>query len=111
MTDGSGRWLTRHDRERLRVTRRLVVAGVVFGVVSAAALGLLGFDGRVGFAMVMTGTAVGAVGGALWTIIFAIVDEARRAPVALARVLVSLGLFAGGAVLLVMVAALAGVNR
>lgn len=111
MSDEPGRWLSPHDRHRLRATRRLLLLGAAFGAVSAAALGILGFDGRVGFAMVMTGTAVGAVGGALWTIVFAIVDEARRAPVALARVLVSLGLFAGGALLLVMVAALAGVNE
>ncbi|TVR35313.1 MAG: hypothetical protein EA388_07395 [Nitriliruptor sp.] len=110
MTDGSSRWLSQHDRDRLRATRRLVVVGAIFGMLSAGALGFLGFDGRVGFAMVMAGTAVGAVGAALWTIVFAIVDEARRAPVALARVLISLGLFAGGAALLVMVAALAGLN-
>ena len=111
MTDEPGGWLSPHDRDRLRATRRLVVAGVLFGVASAAALAVLGFDGRVGFAMVMTGSAVGAVGGALWTIILAIVDEARRAPVALTRVVISVGLFAGGALLLVMVAALAGVNQ
>jgi len=110
VTDGTSRWLRPHDHDRLRVTRRLLLLGALFGAVSAGALGLLGFDGRVGFAMVLTGTAVGAVGGALWTIVTAIIDEARREPVALARVLISLGLFAGGALLLVMVAALAGVN-
>ncbi len=79
-------------------------------MVSAAALGFAGFDGRVGFAMVLAGTAFGAVLAALWTILFAIVDEARRDPVAVTRVLISVGLFATGTVLLVMVVALAGAN-
>lgn len=102
--------LTEHDRCRLRATRRIVIAGVLFGILSAATLGLLGFDGRVGFAVVVAGIALGAVLAALWTILFAIVDEARRDPVALARAAISIGLFGAGAFLLLMLAALAGAD-
>lgn len=102
--------LTEHDRRRLRATRRIVLAGVAFGIVSAAGFALLGFDGRVGFALVLAGTALGAVVAALWTILFAIVDEARRDPVALARALLSIGLFGAGAFLLLVLVALAGAD-
>lgn len=106
------RWLrlSEHDRGRLRGTRRLVLGGLLVGVAGAATFGLLGFDGRVGFAMVMVGAAFGAVGAALWTILLAIVDETRRAPVAIARVLISIGLFAAGGILLMAVVSLAGVD-
>ncbi len=102
--------VTEHDRRRLRVTWFVAVGGLALGVLGAVALGLLGLDGRVGFAAVSLGTALGCVAAGLVTAILAIVDEARRIPVATRRVLVTLGLFALGAVLLTMVMALAGVN-
>jgi hypothetical protein len=102
--------VTDHDRRRLRVSWRVLLAGVVLGVVGAATLGLLGFDGRAGFAAVVLGSSFGCVAAGLTTAGFAIVDEARRAPVATRRLVVALGLFASGGMLLIMVAALAGVS-
>lgn len=106
---GTGRFgLTDHDRRRLRATGRIVIAGIVFGIVSAGGFALLGFGGRVGFAIVLAGTALGIVVAALWTIVFAIVDEARRDPVSLVRAILSIGLFGAGAFLLLVLVALAG---
>lgn len=102
--------LTDHDRRRLRATRRIVIGGVVFGLVTAGGFAVLGFDGRVGFALVVAGTALGAVLAALWTIGFAIIDEARRDPVSLLRALLSIGLFGTAAFLLLLLVALAGVD-
>lgn len=102
--------VTDHDRQRLRVTWRVLLGGVLFGVLGAAALALLGLDGRVGFAAVTLGASLGCVAAGLVTVGFAIVDEARRAPVATRRIVVTVALFAAGAMLLTMVVALAGVN-
>lgn len=102
--------LSDHDRGRLRGTRRLVLSGLLLGIVGAVAFGVLGFDGRIGFATVLVGVAFGAVVSALWTILVAIVDEARRAPVAIVRIVISIGLFAVGGVLLVIVLGLVGGN-
>lgn len=102
--------VTEHDRRRLRVTWRVLGAGVAVGVVGAILLGLLGLDGRVGFATVVLGSALGCVAAGLTTAIVAIIDEARRKPVATRRIGVTLALFALGASLLVVVFALAGVG-
>lgn len=102
--------VTDHDRRRLSVTWRTLGGGVATGVLGAVALALLGFDGRVGFATVMLGSALGSVAGGLVTAVLAVVDESRRAPVATRRVGVTLGLFVLGAVLLISVFALAGVD-
>lgn len=99
------------DRRRLRVTWRVLLGGVILGVAGAAALALLGLDGRVGFAAVALGASLGCVAAGLTTVGFAIVDEARRAPVATRRIGVAVALFVAGAMLLTMVFALAGVNR
>ena len=103
--------ITDHDRRRLRVTWRVLGAGVGIGVVGAILLGLLGLDGRAGFATVALGSALGCVAAGLTTAIIAIVDEARRQPVATRRVGITLALFAGGGCLLVVVFALAGVGN
>lgn len=103
--------LTDHDRRRLRVTWRIVGGGVVLGAGGAVILALLGLDGRVGFASVVLGAALGCVLSGLTTAILAIKDEARREPVATRRLLITLGLFALGAMLLTTVAALAAVNE
>jgi drug/metabolite transporter (DMT)-like permease len=100
--------VTDHDRRRFRVTWRILAAGIGLGVVGAAAMGLSGFDGRVGFATVMLGGALGCVAAALTTAGYAIVDEARNAPVATRRLVVAVALFAGGAFLLMLVVAVAG---
>jgi len=102
--------VTRHDRRRLRVTWAVVGGGLLLGVIGAAALALLGLDGRAGFAAVVLGAALGCVVAALVTVVLAILDEMRQIPVATRRVVVALGLFAGAALLLLMVTALAAVN-
>jgi hypothetical protein len=99
------------DRRRLRVAWRVLLGGVLLGVAGATALALLGLDGRVGFAAVSLGTALGCVAAGLATVGLAIVDEARRDPVATRRIVVAVALFVAGALLLTMVLALAGVNR
>lgn len=98
------------DRRRLRTTWRTVMVGVIVGIVGAAVLAALGLGGRAGFAAVVLGTAAGCVVAALLTAILAIVDEARREPVARSRLVATLGLFATGAMLLTMLAALAGTS-
>ena len=105
-----GAQVTDHDRRRLRITWRIVLGGVIVGIVGAAALAGLGLDGRVGFAAVVLGSAAGCVIAALASAILAIVDEARREPVARSRLVATLGLFATGAMLLTMLAALAGTS-
>lgn len=102
--------VTDHDRRRLRVTWRVLLSGVGLGVVGAATLGLVGFDGRVGFAAVVLGSSLGCVAAGLTTAGLAIVDEARRAPVATRRVVVALGLFLAGGLLLAIVLTLASVD-
>ncbi len=99
---------TEHDRQRMRVTWRVLGIGVAIGVVGAILLGLLGLDGRAGFATVALGSALGCVAAGLTTAVVAIIDEARRQPVATRRVGVTLALFVLGGVLLVVVFALAG---
>lgn len=101
---------TDHDRRRLRVTWWVLLGGVALGVIGAGALAALGLDGRVGFAAVVLGCALGCVGAGLTTAVMAIVDEAQRRPVATRRVGITLGLFAVGAMLLVVLFGLAGVE-
>ena len=98
------------DRRRLRTTWRTVMVGVIVGIVGAAVLAALGLGGRAGFAAVVLGTAAGCVVAALLTAILAIVDEARREPVATRRLLTTLALFGSGALLLTLVVAVAGAN-
>lgn len=100
---------TDHDRRRLRVTWRVLVGGIAFGVLGALLLGVIGLDGRAGFAAVALGSALGCVAAGLTTAVMAIIDEARRQPVATRRVGITLALFAVGGSLLVVVFALAGV--
>jgi hypothetical protein len=105
--DGDGRSpaVTAHDRRRLTLGWRLLATGVVLGAVAAAWTGLSGASGTVGFALVLLGTAFGAVLAALVGGILAVVDEVRGAPVARRRVVVTVGLFLAGLLLLTLGAA------
>jgi hypothetical protein len=97
--------ITAHDRRRSAVVRRLFAGGVGLGVVGAAWSALAGGTGSAGFALLVLGAAFGAVLAALVGGILAIVDEVRGAPVARRRVLVTLGFFFAGLVLLTVGAA------
>lgn len=101
------RVVTDHDRARLRVTRRVLLAGPVLGIVAAATLGLWGASGAAGLAVLLVLTAAGSVLAAFVTAILAIVDEARRIPVARRRTVTALLLFAAGFLLLLLSTAVA----
>jgi len=105
--DPDRRAVTEHDRSRLRVTRLVLLAGALLGVVAAAAVGLLGASGAAGLAVWLVVTAAGSVTAAFVTAILAIVDEARRVPVARRRTVTALALFAGGFLLLLFSTAVA----
>ncbi len=96
------RSVTDHDRRRLKVTARVLLAGPVLGVLAAFALGLLGAGGVAGLAAFLGLSAAASVAAALTTAALAIVDEYRRVHVARRRTLTALALFAGGFVLLVL---------
>jgi hypothetical protein len=109
--DGTGamdrRVVTDHDRARLRLTRRVLLAGPVLGVLAAGTLGLWGVSGAAGMAVLLVLTAAGSVLAAFVTAILAIIDEARRIHVARRRTMTALALFAGGFLLLLLSTAVA----
>ena len=96
------RTVTDHDRRRLKVTARVLLAGPVLGVLAVFALGLLGAGGLAGLAAFLLLSAAASVAAALTTASLAIVDEYRRVPVARRRTLTALALFVGGFVLLLL---------
>jgi hypothetical protein len=97
--------VTAHDRRRLTLGWRLLALGVVLGVVLAAWTGFAGASGTVGFALLLLGTAFGAVLAALVGGILAVVDEVRGVPVARRRLVVTVGLFLAGLLLITLSAA------
>jgi hypothetical protein len=97
--------ITAHDRRRSAIGWRLFAGGVGLGVVGGAWSGLAGGSGRAGFALLVLGAAFGAVLAALVGGILAVVDEVRGAPVGRRRVVVTLGFFFAGLVLLTLGAA------
>lgn len=100
--------MTDHDRARLRVQRRVALAGPVVGVAVAAASGLAGLSGRVGLALLLACASFGAAVAALLGVGHGIVDEWRQAPVARRRIGTTLALFAAAAVLLLLAGGVAG---
>ena len=105
-TEGPGppdrRTVSDHDRARLRITYRLLLAGPVLGVVAAGTLGLLGAGGAAGLAVLFVLTAASCGVAALTTAILAIVDEARRVPVARRRTLTALAAFVAAFLLVLL---------
>jgi hypothetical protein len=97
--------VTGHDARRLRSTRRIALVGLLLGVLGAGGVGLIGASGRAGLAVLFAVTAAGCVAAALSTAVLAIVDEYRREPVGRRRIATALALFLGGAVLLLLSAA------
>lgn len=96
------RVLTDHDRARLRTVRHVAVAGPVLGLLIAAVLAAWGVGGAAGLAVVLVVSAAGCVSAAFVAAVGAIIDEARRQPVARRRTLTALALFVGGFVLLLL---------
>jgi MFS family permease len=94
--------LTEHDRRRLALTWRVVIAGVVLGALGAVWVGLAGAPGAAGFAMLVIGAALGSGAAALLGAVLAVVDELRGAPVARRRMIVSGVLFASSLLLLTL---------
>ena len=92
--------MTDHDRARLRVTHRVALAGPVLGVLAVAVLAWWGAGGAAGLAVLLVLSAAGCLVAAFTTAILAIVDEARRVPVARRRTLTALALFLAAFVLL-----------
>ena len=101
------RVVTDHDRRRLRVSRRVALAGPVLGLVAIALLVPLGVGGAGGLAVLLVSTAAGCVVAAFVTAVHAIVDEYRYVPVARRRTLTALGLFAASFVLVLLSAGVA----
>jgi hypothetical protein len=100
--DAGSRTLTAHDRRRLTVGWRLLAGGVMLGVVAAAAAGLSGASGAAGFALVVLGASLGSVLAALVSAVLAVLDELRGAPLARRRLVVIVGLFLAGLLLLTL---------
>jgi hypothetical protein len=94
--------LSVHDRRRLRASYRTAIAGVVLGVVGAAAIGWVGASGRAGAAVLLVLTSAGCMAAALVTAVLAMVDEYRHIPVGRPRTLAALWFFLGSALLLIM---------
>ncbi len=101
------RAVTPHDLERLRLTRRVVLAGPVLGVLAALVLGLLGAGGAAGLGAILVLSAGSMLLGGLVTAFFAMVDEYRRVHVARRRTLIALALFPAAGFVLVLSAAVA----
>jgi hypothetical protein len=100
--DAGSPTLTAHDRRRLAVGWWLLAGGVALGVVAAAASGLAGASGTVGFALVVLGASLGSVLAALVSAVLAVLDELRGAPLARRRLVVTVGLFLAGLLLLTL---------
>ena len=101
-TGADRRTVTEHDRRRLKVTARVLLAGPVLGMLAAFGLWLLGAGGVAGLAAFLVLSAAGSVAAALTTAALAIVDEYRRVPVARRRTLTAFALFVGGLVLVLL---------
>lgn len=96
------RQVTALDRARLRTMHRVALAGPVLGAVAAVVLAGWGVGGAAGLAVVLAVSAAACVVAALVGAVGAMVDEARRVPVARRRTWTALGLFAGAFVLLLL---------
>jgi hypothetical protein len=96
------REVTDHDRARLRTVHRVALAGPVLGVLAALVLAGWGVGGAAGLAVVLALSAAACGVAALLAAVGAIVDEARRVPVARRRTWTALALFAGAFVLLLL---------
>lgn len=96
------RRVTAHDRARLRTVHRIALAGPLLGIVAAVVLAAWGVGGAAGLAVLLACSAAACVIAAVVAALGAIVDEARRVPVARRRTLTALGLFAGAFVLLLL---------
>ena len=92
--------MTDHDRRRLRVTRRVALAGPVLGLAAIAVLVPAGVGGAGGLAVMLVFSAASCVLAAFVTAVQAMVDEYRYVPVARRRTLTALGLFASSFLLL-----------
>ena len=101
------RVVTDHDRRRLRVGRRVALAGPVLGLVAIALLVPLGVGGAGGLAVLLVCTAAGCGVAALVTAVQAIVDEYRYVPVARRRTLTALALFLASFLLVLLSAGVA----
>ncbi|MFP4311206.1 MAG: hypothetical protein ACLFS9_04390 [Nitriliruptoraceae bacterium] len=86
----------------MRPVHRIALAGPVLGLVLALLLSRWGASGVAGLAVVLVVSAAGCVVAALVAALGAIVDEARRLPVARRRTLTALALFVGAFVLLLL---------
>lgn len=96
------RIVTDHDRRRLRVSRRVALAGPVLGVVAIAVLVPAGVGGAGGLAVLLVSSAASCVLAAFVTAVQAMVDEYRYVPVARRRTLTALALFAASFLLVVL---------
>lgn len=99
--------MTPHDRARLRLTRRVVLAGPVLGVLAALLLAFLGAGGAAGLGAILVLTAGSLLAGGLVTASLAMVDEYRRVHVARRRTVVALALFPAAGFMLILSAAVA----
>jgi hypothetical protein len=102
------RTLTDHDRRRTRTARRLLVGGLVVGMLVTVALALAGASGALGLVVVLLGATVGCVLAAAHLAIFALVDEFKQRPVATRRGVEALGYFLLALFLILLVMGAAG---
>jgi len=100
-----------HNHKRLRQMHRFAAAGMLMGVLATVASALLGVSGTAGAAVFFVVTAFSCVVAAFIGFGFAIVDEVRRLPVAMKRIVIAVAYFALAAVFIVAsVGAASGIN-
>lgn len=90
------------ERKRLRATLTTVVIGAAVGVAGAIMIAVIGGTGAAGLAVLLVCTAAGCGAAGVLTMVFAVIDEWRRDPVSLHRVVISLALFGASVVLFIM---------
>lgn len=93
-----------HDRQRLRATRRVLLAGGGVAVLAAAAVGLAGLPGDVGAGVFLLVGALASAAAALHTLVLALVDDLRDRRVWRRRPLVGVGLLLLAGLLMIMAA-------
>lgn len=97
-----------NDVARRRVTRRVLVSGLVLGVLAALGSGLAGASGRFGFALLMLVLALTTAVAGLWATATLLYDDLKKREPSRRRALGAFGLFVATAVLMAVVAGVGG---
>lgn len=97
-----------NDVARRRVTRRVLLSGLLLGVLAALGSGLAGASGRFGFALLMLVLALTTAVAGLWATATLLYDDLKKREPSRRRALGAFGLFVATAVLMAVVAGVGG---